>query len=92
MGVKDGASPGEKEILTDLPVTGIRVKRDCSSNNVDSNRKALFVNFRGQLVEIEKMFMTEDNDTAIGPTGLRLGKPTALPIDILPSGTISFKN
>jgi len=37
------------------------------------------------------MFLAEDDHTAYVPTGLRLGK-LPLPIEILPSGMISFGN
>jgi hypothetical protein len=49
--MEDGASSGKKEILADLPIAGIRIKRRCSSNDFDGSRETLFVNFGRKLVK-----------------------------------------
>ena len=77
--MENGASSGEEEILTDLPVTGIWIKGHCSSDDFDGDRKGLYINFRSKLVEIEKMVGTENNDTSIGPYWVEIGKTDSLP-------------
>jgi hypothetical protein len=79
MGMEDGASPGKEEILADLPVTGIRVEGHRSSNDFNGNRKTLFVNFRGELVEIKKMFLAEHDHTAMGPHWAEIRKTDGFP-------------
>ncbi len=65
--------------MTDVPVAGIQVEVHCSSNDFDGNQKALFVNLRGEPVEIEKMFVAEDNHTAIGSHRIEIRKTHCLP-------------
>jgi hypothetical protein len=78
MRMKDGASSGEEKILTDVPITGIWVECHCSSNDFDGDREPLFANFWGELVEIEKMFMAEDDDAAIGSHRIEVRKTYGL--------------
>jgi hypothetical protein len=84
MGMEDGASSGKKEILTDLPIAGIRIKRRSPSNDLDSNRKTLFVNFGRKLGKAEKMLTTEDHDTSVGSDWVEIRK-TDCPSDANPS-------
>jgi hypothetical protein len=89
MGVEDSTPSREKEILTDLPIAGIGVKSHCSPNDLDRNRKTLFVNLGGELVEVEKMLGAENDDTPMRTHWIKVRK-TDCPPDADPSFRDNF--
>jgi hypothetical protein len=81
MGMEDAAATGEEKILTDLPIMGIRVKSGRSANDFDSDGKALLIHLGGELVEMEKVFLAEDDHTPISPDRVEVRKTDSLPVE-----------
>jgi hypothetical protein len=72
--VKNTASPWKKKILTDLPVTSIRIEDHGPSYDFDGNGQSLFIDLGRQLIQIEEMIAAENHDASIGPRGEKIGK------------------
>jgi hypothetical protein len=72
MGMEDGASSREQEILADLPVVGIWVKGHDPSNDFNGDEERFLINVRGELIEMEEMLLAEDDHTAISPNGAEI--------------------